>query len=194
MVVVQRSEINWYRALSLWVLISSAFLLAWTRLGFRETGESKAAILLLTLFSLGFMISSLVGLWRFRRRSRVILFKQGAEILLFANQSIEESYKFRFFRDVMGEKIVNRYRADKPESLPVQVEGFQLVLVFTNANTPMILRFCEMLFDDVYKNDPDHVWVHYNSASDSEPTLWDKQTPDGRQASRPVEAVSGAQD
>ena len=193
MVVVQRSEINWYRALSLWALISSAFLLAWTWLGFRETGESKAAIFLLTLFSLGFMISSLVGLWRFRRRSRVILFKQGAETLLFANQSVEESYKFRFFRDVMGEKIVNRYRADKLESLPVQVEGFQLVLVFVNANTPMILRFCEMLFDDVYMNDLEHVWVHYNSASDSEPTLWDKQTPDGRQASRPVEAVSGAQ-
>lgn len=193
MVVVQRSEMNWYRALSLWVLLSSVFLLAWTRLGFRETEGSKAAILLLTFFSLGFMISSLVGLWRFRRRSRVILFKQGAETLLFANQSIEESYKFRFFRDVMGEKIVNRYRGDEPESLPVQVEGFQPVLVFLNANMQMVLRFCEMLFDDVYMNDPDHVWVHYDSASNSEPTFWDKQTPDGRQASRPVEAASGAQ-
>lgn len=193
MVVVQRFEISWYRALSLWALISSAFILAWTRLGFRETEGSKAAILLLTLFSLGFMISALVGLWRFRRRSRVILFKQGSETHLFANQSVEESYKFRFFRDVLGEKVVNRYRADEPELLPVRVEGFQPVLVFSHANMPMILRFCKMLFDDVYMNDPDHVWVHYNSSSDSEPTIWDKQTPDGRQPSRPVEAVGGAQ-
>ena len=193
MVVVQRSEISWYRALSLWALISSALILTWTRLGFRETEGSKAAILLLTLISLGFMLSSLIGLWRFRRRSRVILFKQGLETLLISNQSVEESYKFRFFRDVMGEKIVNRYRADEPQSLPVQMEGFQLVLVFLNANVPMILRFCEMLFDDVYMNDPERVWIHYNSSSDSEPTTWDEQTPDGRRPPRPVEVVSGAQ-
>ncbi len=180
MVVVQRSEITWYRVLSLWAFVFSVSILTWTRLGFRETEFSKVTVIVLTLFSLVIMTSSLIGLWRFRRRSKVILFKQGPETLLYSSQPIEDGYKFRLFRDVIGEKIVNRYHTDDPESLPVQVKGFELVLVFSDANMPMILRLCQLLFDDVYMNDPEHVWIRYDSGSDSEPSIWDKQNPDGR--------------
>ena len=149
MVVMQRSEMRWYRTICYWAFLCSILIPMWLlrlRLGPGETGSSSGSTfgtILLVLICLAFAVSSLLGLWRFRKRSRVILFKQGAEILLFTNKSIDEDYKFQFLRDVVAEKVVNRYREDPPQPLPVNVEGYRLALVFLNANEPLIHRYCK---------------------------------------------------
>ena len=196
MVVMQRAEIGWYRTICYWALLCSLLMptwFLWLRWGPGETGGwsgSKLGTILLVLLCLAFAISSLLGLWRFRKRSRVILFKQGEEILLFTNKFIDEDYKFQFLRDVVAEKVVNRYRENPPPPLPVNVEGYRLALVFLNANEPLIRRYCKMLFDDVYLNDPDHVWVHYDSGNTYDPDFWDKKRPDGRPAAQSADTTA----
>ena len=200
MVVMQRSEVGWYRAISFWALISSTCMLAlmvWSKLGPDNNGggsssTSTLGAVALGLLTLAFIAVSLVGLWRFRNRSRAILYKQGDEYFLFTNKSAEEAYKYQFLRDVVGEKVINRYQAEKPPSLPVGLKGFDLRLVFQGANEPLIVRYCKMLFDDVYLNDPDLVWVHYDSGNNFNPENWDKKTPDDQPAAQPAAAAQSA--
>ena len=196
MVVMQRSEISWYRTICYWALLCSMLIPTWVLWLRLEPGETRSSsgstfgTILPVLICLVFAVTSLLGLWRFRKRSRVILFKQGEEILLFTNKSIDEDYKFQFLRDVVAEKVVNRYREDPPQPLPVNIEGYQLALVFLNANEPLIHRYCKMFFDDVYLNDPDHVWVHYDSGNTYEPNYYDKKRPDGRPAAQSADATA----
>ena len=92
----------------------------------------------------------------------------------------------------MGEKVLNRYQAGQPPSLPAGLKGFDLQLVFRGANQPLIVRYCKMLFDDVYLNDPDIVWVHYDSGNNFNPENWDKKTPDDQPAAQPAAAAQSA--
>ena len=200
MVVMQRSEVGWYRAISYWALISSICILAlmvWLKLGPDNNGggstsTSTLGAVTLGLLALMFIAVSLMGLWRFRNRSRAIIYKQGEEIFLFTNKSAEEAYKYQFLRDVVGEKVITRYQTDQSPSLPAGLKGFELQLVFRGANYPLIVRYCKMLFDDVYLNDPDHVWVHYDSGNNADPEDWDKKTPDDQPAAQPAEAAQSA--
>ena len=196
MVVMQRSEVGWYRAISFWALISSTCMLAWMvwlKLGpDNNGGGSTLGAVAGSLLTLVVIAVSLVGVWRFRDRSRAILYKQGDEVFLFTNKSGEEAYKYQFLRDVVGEKVINRYQAGQPPSLPAGLKGFDLQLVFRGANQPLIVRYCKMLFDDVYLNDPDIVWVHYDSGNNFNPENWDKKTPDDQPAAQPAEAAQSA--
>ncbi len=198
MVVMQRSEVSWYRAISFWALISSTCMLAWMvwlKLGPDNNGGGSSSTLGAvagSLLTLVVIAVSLVGVWRFRERSRAILYQQGEEVFLFTNKSGEEAYKYQFLRDVVGEKVINRYQAGQPPSLPAGLKGFDLQLVFRGANQPLIVRYCKMLFDDVYLNDPDIVWVHYDSGNNFNPENWDKKTPDDQPAAQPAEAAQSA--
>ncbi len=196
MVVMQRSEVGWYRAISFWALISSTGMLAWMvwlKLGpDNNGGGSTLGAVAGSLLALVFIAVSLVGVWRFRDRSRAILYQQGEEVFLFTNKSGEEAYKYQFLRDVVGEKVLNRYQAEQPPSLPAGLKGFDLQLVFRGANQPLIVRYCKMLFDDVYLNDPDIVWVHYDSGNNFNPENWDKKTPDDQPAAQPAAAAQSA--
>ena len=170
MIVLERSEINRMRAISMLTVILSVAVLVSIGVTFSQSSDAAQGVLLvLGLAAVSAFVLSVVHLWFHNTRSQVILFHQGQDVVIAANH-LHEGFKLRLFRDLLNDDLEAFSDDDRNRWSVLTREGFHPVLNVRNARKAMLLPICFMIFDDVFVFDHTQRWDHFDCANTSNPT------------------------
>jgi len=177
MVVVQRNEVSRNRFLNFLTIVLAAVVLAGTVFSF--SGRSQPAQLGLTLLALMALIAivlSVLQLYVHPRRSQVLLFHRGDEMII-ATNALHEGFKLRFLRDILSEHVTAFSDEERARWKNLEADGFYATLYVQNVRKVMMLRLCTMIFDDVFVADRNDRWEHHDSSSTAEPSYSRREMP-----------------
>ena len=177
MVVLQRSELGRNRLIYfLAVILSMAALVTAVSL-YSESSETVQWVLaFLGLVAFVALALSFVQLYAFPRRSHALLV-QTDEFMIIATNSLHESFKLRFLRDILNDNVVAISDEDRARWKFLEADGYYPTLCIRNPKKILILRLCTMIFDDVFAVDGTNRWEHHDSASTSDPTSSNPEMP-----------------
>jgi hypothetical protein len=171
MVVVQRNEVSRNRVLYILAIVLSAVVLTDCLRNYSQSSEiGQVVYVLLAVAAILAVALSSIQLFTHPKRSQVLLFHRDDEIVV-ATNALHEGFKLRFLRDVLGENVRAFSDEERARWKPLENDGFYAALTVRGIRKLIMLRFCTMMFDDVFFADHHNRWEHHDSSSTPEPTF-----------------------
>ena len=177
MVIHQRTEVGRNRILYVLSLILAIAVLIGIAAQYSAAGQAKQlALLFLGVAALIAIVVSVMQIYCLPKRSHALLIQRDNDIII-ATNVVHEGFKLRFLRDVLSENVFAFSDDDRERYKSLESDGYYPAMLVRNVRKVLLLRFCTMLFDDVYCVDSTSRWEHYDSSNTPEPSFNTREMP-----------------
>ena len=177
MVIQQRTELGRNRILYILSLILAIVVLIGVVSQYSAAAPAiQTALLVAGLASIGAIVLVTVQFYSFPRRSHALLIQREGDVII-ATNAVHEGFKLRFLRDVLSENVFAFSDEDREKYKALEQDGYYAAMLVRNVRKVLLLRFCTMLFDDVYCVDGTNRWEHHDSSSTPEPSFHKREMP-----------------
>ena len=170
MVIQQRTDVFRNRILYVLTLILSLAVIV------EALRTTQPLLLILALAAVAAIVLSLIQLYSIPRRSHALIIQREADMII-ATNAVHEGFKLRFLRDVLSESVFSFSDEDRARWKTLEDDGYYTAMIVRNVRKVLLLRFCTMMFDDVFHVDHADRWEHHDSSSTSEPKSYKREMP-----------------
>ncbi len=177
MVIQQRTELQRNRILYFLSIILGGVVIADGIAGYSSASPSMQVVMVAAgVIALAAIVVANIQIFSFPRRSHALLIQRENDTVI-ATNAVHEGFKLRFLRDVLHEHVFAFSDEDHVQFKPLESDGYFPAMVVRDVRKVLLLRYCTMMFDDVYFVDKTNRWEHHDSSSNSEPTSHKREQP-----------------
>ena len=171
MVVQQRTELGRIRILYYFtIVLAVTTLVSVARSYSQATDAVRLGLILLGVVAFAALVLALLQWYAHPKRSHALLVHRGSEMII-ATNALHEGFKLRFLRDILNDNVAVLSDEERARWKFLEDDGYYPALCVKNPRKILILRLCNMVFDDVFALDVNNRWEHHDSSSTAEPTF-----------------------